>query len=68
MLENLLVAIDFAVIGHGLSTRQADDEVVAILEQMGLADKAHVLVEPAFARSSCARWSWRAPWRRGRSC
>lgn len=42
VLENLLVAIDFAVIGHGLSTRQADDEVFAILERIGLADKAHV--------------------------
>ncbi|MDP1837503.1 MAG: ABC transporter ATP-binding protein, partial [Reyranella sp.] len=42
VLENLLVAIDFAVIGHGLSTRQADDEVFAILEKIGLADKARV--------------------------
>jgi branched-chain amino acid transport system ATP-binding protein len=42
VLENLLVAIDFAVIGHGLSTRQADDEVFGILEKIGLADKAHV--------------------------
>jgi branched-chain amino acid transport system ATP-binding protein len=42
VLENLLVAIDFAVIGHGLSTRQADDEVFAILEKIGLADKAQV--------------------------
>ncbi len=42
VLENLLVAIDFAVIGHGLSTRQADDEVFAILEKIGLADKAHI--------------------------
>jgi len=42
VLENLLVAIDFAVIGHGLSTRQADEEVFAILEKIGLADKAHV--------------------------
>ena len=42
VLENLLVAIDFAVIGHGLSTRQADAEVFAILDKIGLADKAHV--------------------------
>ena len=42
VLENLLVAIDFGVIGHGLSTRQADDEVFAILEKIGLADKARV--------------------------
>ncbi|MDP1906776.1 MAG: ABC transporter ATP-binding protein [Hyphomicrobium sp.] len=42
VLENLLVAIDFAVIGHGLSTRQADNEVFANLEKIGLADKAHV--------------------------
>ncbi len=42
VLENLLVAIDFAVIGHGLSTRQADEEVFAILEKIGLADKARV--------------------------
>ncbi len=42
VLENLLVAIDFAVIGHGLSTREADAEVYAILDKIGLADKAHV--------------------------
>lgn len=42
VLENLLVAIDFAVIGHGLSTRQADAEVFAILDKIGLAEKAHV--------------------------
>lgn len=42
VLENLLVAIDFAVIGHGLSTRQADAEVFTILDKIGLAGKAHV--------------------------
>jgi branched-chain amino acid transport system ATP-binding protein len=42
VLENLLVAIDFAVIGHGLSTRQAAAEVLAILDKIGLAGKAHV--------------------------
>lgn len=43
VLENLLVAIDFAVIGHGLSSRQADDEVMVILEKIGLAGKAQAL-------------------------
>lgn len=43
VLENLLVAIDFAVIGHGLSSRQADDDVMAILEKIGLAGKAQAL-------------------------
>jgi branched-chain amino acid transport system ATP-binding protein len=43
VLENLLVAIDFAAIGHGLSVRQQEAEVSAILEKMGLASKAHVL-------------------------
>lgn len=43
VLENLLVAMDFAVIGHGLSSRQADAEVGAILEKIGLAGKAEVL-------------------------
>ena len=42
VLENLLVAIDFAVVGHGLSTREADAEVYAVLDKIGLADKAHV--------------------------
>ena len=42
VLENLLVAIDFAVIGHGLSTRQADAEALAILDKIGLVGKAHV--------------------------
>jgi branched-chain amino acid transport system ATP-binding protein len=40
VLENLLVAIDFAAIGHGLSVRQAEAEVGGILERIGLADKA----------------------------
>jgi len=43
VLENLLVAIDFAVIGHGLSSRQADAEVMAILDKIGLAGKAQAL-------------------------
>ena len=42
VLENLLVAVDFAVIGHGLSTRQADAEVFTILDKIGLTGKAHV--------------------------
>ena len=43
VLENLLVAIDFAAIGHGLSLRQQEAEVGLILDRMGLAAKAHVL-------------------------
>jgi branched-chain amino acid transport system ATP-binding protein len=43
VLENLLVAIDFAALGHGLSVRQQETEVTAILEKMGLASKAHTL-------------------------
>jgi branched-chain amino acid transport system ATP-binding protein len=43
VLENLLVAIDFAAIGHGLSVRQQETEVTAILEKMGLASKANTL-------------------------
>jgi branched-chain amino acid transport system ATP-binding protein len=43
VLENLLVAIDFAAIGHGLSVRQQESEVGAILDKMGLGSKAHVL-------------------------
>lgn len=40
VLENLLVAIDFGVEGHGLSRDQAAAEVMAILGKIGLADKA----------------------------
>ena len=43
VLENLLVAIDFAAIGHGLSVRQQEAEVGAILDKMGLGAKAHAL-------------------------
>ena len=43
VIENLLVAIDFAAIGHGLSVKQQEGEVFAILEKMGLAGKAHTL-------------------------
>ena len=42
VLENLLVAIDFGVESHGLSGHQATAEVMAILEKIGLADKARV--------------------------
>jgi branched-chain amino acid transport system ATP-binding protein len=40
VLENLLVAIDFGVEGHGLSDEKATAEVMAILDKIGLADKA----------------------------
>ncbi|MBL0897187.1 MAG: ABC transporter ATP-binding protein [Reyranella sp.] len=40
VLENLLVAIDFGVAGHGLSDEKATAEVMAILDKIGLADKA----------------------------
>jgi branched-chain amino acid transport system ATP-binding protein len=40
VIENLLVAIDFAAVGHGLSVRQQEAEVMGILERMGLAAKA----------------------------
>ena len=43
VLENLLVAIDFAAVGHGLSVRQQETEVTDILDKMGLGAKAHVL-------------------------
>ena len=43
VIENLLVAIDFAAIDHGLSVKQQEGEVFAILEKMGLASKAHTL-------------------------
>ncbi len=41
VLENLLIPIDFG--GHGQSSRQAMDEVGAILDKMGLAAKANVM-------------------------
>ena len=40
VIENLLVAIDFAAIGHGLSVRQQEASVMGILERMGLGAKA----------------------------
>jgi len=43
VLENLLVALDYAVIGHGLSAREADAEAMAILGKIGLAEKAEAL-------------------------
>jgi branched-chain amino acid transport system ATP-binding protein len=43
VLENLLVAIDFAAVGHGLNVRQQEAEVTTILDKMGLGAKAHVL-------------------------
>ena len=42
VIENLLVALDFAVIGHGLGDAARRDGVMAILERMGLAAKADV--------------------------
>lgn len=41
VLENLLVPIDFA--GHGQTSRNAMEEVEAIMEKMGLAGKANTL-------------------------
>ena len=43
VLENLLVAIDFAAVGHGLNVRQQEAEVGTILEKMGLGPKADTL-------------------------
>jgi branched-chain amino acid transport system ATP-binding protein len=40
VLENLLVALDFGVLEHGLSARQAEAEAMAILDKIGLAAKA----------------------------
>ncbi len=43
VLENLLVAIDFAAVGHGLNVRQQEAEVGDILDKMGLGAKADTL-------------------------
>ena len=43
VVENLLIPLDFAVIGHGHSTAQSTAEVMAILDKMGLAAKADTL-------------------------
>jgi branched-chain amino acid transport system ATP-binding protein len=43
VLENLLVAIDFAAIARGLSVRQQELEATGILDRMGLGRKAHAV-------------------------
>jgi len=40
VLENLLVALDYAVEGHGLGVAASEAEVLAILQKIGLAAKA----------------------------
>lgn len=40
VVENLMVALDFAVVGHGLSEGERHQEVMSLLERMGLAAKA----------------------------
>jgi branched-chain amino acid transport system ATP-binding protein len=40
VIENLLVALDFAVVGHGLGRSERHGEVMSLLERMGLAGKA----------------------------
>ena len=40
VVENLMVALDFAVVGHGLGEGERRDEVMSLLERMGLAAKA----------------------------
>ena len=40
VIENLLVALDFAAAGHGLTAVQQRKEVMNLLERMGLAAKA----------------------------
>jgi branched-chain amino acid transport system ATP-binding protein len=42
VLENLLVAMDFGIVEHGLSARQAEQQAMAILDKIGLAAKAGV--------------------------
>lgn len=41
--ENLLVALDFASLDHGLSAAEQSDYVMAILERMGLAAKVDAI-------------------------
>jgi branched-chain amino acid transport system ATP-binding protein len=40
VIENLMVALDFAAVGHGLGTSARQQEVMSLLERMGLAAKA----------------------------
>ena len=40
VIENLMVALDFAVVGHGLGASARQQEVMSLLERMGLAAKA----------------------------
>jgi branched-chain amino acid transport system ATP-binding protein len=40
VIENLMVALDFAVVGHGLGASDRRREVMSLIERMGLADKA----------------------------
>jgi branched-chain amino acid transport system ATP-binding protein len=40
VVENLMVALDFAVVGHGLGESERQTEVMSLLERMGLAAKA----------------------------
>jgi branched-chain amino acid transport system ATP-binding protein len=40
VIENLMVALDFAAVGHGLGASDRQRGVMSLLERMGLADKA----------------------------
>lgn len=40
VIENLLVALDFAAVGHGLRADEREQEVMSLLVRMGLAGKA----------------------------
>jgi branched-chain amino acid transport system ATP-binding protein len=40
VIENLMVALDFAAVGHGLGAAEREHEVTSVLERMGLAAKA----------------------------
>jgi branched-chain amino acid transport system ATP-binding protein len=42
VVENLLVALDFGVVGHGHNVSQSTAEVMAIIDKMGLGAKANV--------------------------
>jgi branched-chain amino acid transport system ATP-binding protein len=42
VVENLLVALDFGVTGHGHNITQSTAEVMAIIDKMGLGAKANV--------------------------
>ena len=63
-----VVPLEYVVHRGSLHTADTHGEAMAILREHGSRRQGRRARRASSRRSSCASWSWRAPWRRGRAC